>query len=227
MFTYEYYPDGVKKKVISDTGEISYTPSGEILEIRSSQMENNTDQAETSETDDMKPAQSGVYVIYNINSNVGVTNYHEYYGLPQTGFNCYTFALGKSYDLCNPGYYSGRGLDLFSLSGIKLNVEYDQRSLGRGIYDCTVNDSIPYHSWKIVLRIRAGYDYHFMQISNTSDSAWQQKAGWSGPVMQLLGGKNPSNVTWDLYYHNSSTDRYAVDVTGFYNSGMHYMIIRD
>ncbi len=99
--------------------------------------------------------------------------------------------------------------------------------MGRSIYDSTVNDSIPYHSWKIALRIRAGVDYHFMKISNTSGAAWMQKAGIGGPVMQLLGGKNPNNVTWDVYYYNGSTGRYAVGQTSFYNSSVPYMIIRD
>jgi len=224
IIKFEYYPDGAIKKVSSGVREISYTPSGEILRSKSETVGDvKTDTGEDITLD----AASGVYVIYNINNDVGVTNFHTYYGLPQSGFNCYTFAIGMYEDLCNPGYYSGRSLDLYSLSGIKLNVEKDQESLGRYIYDSTVNAPIPHHSWKIALRIRAGEDYHFMKISNSSDAAWQQKAGIGGPVMQLLGGKTPNSVTWDLYYYNRSTGKYAVYYSGFYNSSIHYMIIRD
>ncbi len=224
LFKYEYYPDGTKKKIISDTEEISYTPSGEVLEIRSSKMENTADSVDTSEADDVTPASSGVYVLYNINNEVGVTNFHTYYGLPQSGFNCYTFAIGKVHEVRHPGYYSGNPLDLYSLSGIKLNTEHDQRSLGRHIYDCTVNQSVPVHSWKMALRIRVGQDYHFMSMSG---QPWKQKAGISGPVMYLLGGKNPNNVSWDTYRYNILTGKYVVFETGFYNSATHYMMIRD
>lgn len=89
--------------------------------------------------------------------------------------------------------------------------------------------SIPAHSWKIALRIKSGDDYHFMKISNTSGAAWQQKAGQGGPVMQLLSGKTPSTVSWDMYAYNSSTGKYVVDKDklGYYNSSIYYMIIKD
>lgn len=221
---YDYYANGEPKRIISGTEEINYSPSGAILSVETKVM-NSIDL--TQDDNVALAASTGVKILYNINSNVGVTNFHTYYGLSQTGFNCYTFAIAKHKDRCNPGYYSGRSLNLSSLSGIKLNVEKDQAKLGRTIYDSTVGASMPVHSWKIALRIKSGYDYHFMKISNSSSAAWQQKAGKGGPVMQLRGGKTPSSVSWDTYIYNSSTGKYKVGTSGFYNSAIKYMIIKD
>ena len=171
---------------------------------------------------------AAVSVLYHINSQVSVTNYHTYYGLQQSGFNCYTFAIGKTTRIADPGYYSNRNLPLSSISGIKLNVEKDQESLSRTIYDTTVNANIPDgHCWKIALRIRPSEDYHFMKINYGSGKLWQFKDGRNGPVMQLRSGYTPANASWDTYDYNSSLGKYVVFSSGYYNSTRYYMMIRE
>lgn len=224
VIKFDYYNDGEIKKITSNVDGNNYMLTGDISKDRILETVKNINK----KTEDSLTlaADSGVYVTYNINNNVGVTNFFTYYNVSAWAFNCYTFALGIYNDRKDPGNYSGRDLNLSSISGIKLNVEKDQESLGRSIYDSTVNASIPSHSWKIALRIRNGEDYHFMKISNESGASWQQKAG-TGPVLQLLNGKTPSDITWDTYYYNSSTGKYAVQTSGFYNSSIKYMIIKD
>lgn len=214
IIKYDYYKDGTLKKIDSNIEEIDNVLLGNIKDLN----QNKTM---------LLSAKSGVKILYNINNNVGVTNFHTYYGLTQSGFNCYTFAIGKYKELRNPGYYSGRSLNLSSLSGIKLNVEKDIKKLGKSIYDSTVGASIPGHSWKIALRIKSGVDYHFMKISNVSGAAWQQKSGKGGPVLQFRGGRTPSNTSWDMYKYNKIKDKYVVYQTGFYDSAIKYMMIKD
>ena len=161
--------------------------------------------------------------MYNINSSVGVTNYHTYYGLSQSGFNCYSFAIGKTDRVYDPGYFSNRSLNLNSVTGIKTNVEKDVQSLGMSIYNTNVSATIEAHCWKIALKIRAGADYHFMMTSRTAD--WRFKAGIGGPVMQVLSGKTPSSITWDMYKKSGS--KYVVSQSAYYNSALYYMMIRD
>jgi hypothetical protein len=229
MFKYEYYPNGNKKRVISDAEVINYTPSGEKINIEFANAKSKkTGTLVSGEKGDAALSQTGIYVLYDINSEVGVTNYHTYYGLLQNGFNCYTHAIARRYEIKHPGYYSGRE-PVLNLLGIKYNVEKDQENLGRQIYDCFVNDSIPSHGWKIALRVKQGYDYHFMIKSSTS-TPWRFKAGQSGPVMQLLEGKNPEGVSWDQYIPDIWTNKMIVDPNGgkgFYNGNRKYMIIKE
>lgn len=227
---YNYYSDGKLQKVITNNRQIYYTQQGKIEKVKEgNDTFNIISQDQVNIIDDVPPmrATSSISVLYNINSNVGVTNYHTYYNLNQSGFNCYSFAIGKYDRSYNPGYFSNRNINLNSLSGIKYNVEQDQKSLGRSIYDSTVNGNISYHSWKIALRIRPGADYHFMERSNTADSPWRFKAGVGGPVMQLLNGKTPDNITWDIYSKPLLSSKYKVHTSGYYNSSISYMIIRD
>ena len=98
------------------------------------------------------------------------------------------------------------------------------KSLGRSIYDCSVNASIPAHSWEIALRINQGKDYHFMQKSR--DMSWGFKAGKSGPVMEVLNGRNPNAITWDTYYKPLFSSQYQVNNTAYYTGSIAYMLIR-
>ena len=221
---YSYYSNGQVKKKSTSEQTINYNINGEIQSIKSKDQilfrknDSNVDMSTMPKT-----LASGISVLYNINSSVGVTNYHTYYGLSQSGFNCYSFALGKVNSIYNPGYFSGRSLNLNSVTGIKTNVEKDVESLGMSIYNSNVSATIPTHCWKIALRIKSGVDYHFMEKG--INAPWRFKAGKTGPVMQLLNGKNPSNVTWDIYKKSGS--KYVVNKSGFYNSTIYYMKIRD
>ena len=217
---YDYYPNGQIQKEITSEQTTYYDPKGEIQTITSA------DQMLFNSTN-LHPIQkvlaSGISVLYNINSSVGVTNYHTYYGLSQSGFNCYSFAIGKTDRVYNPGYFSNRSLNLNSVTGIKTNVEKDVQSLGMSIYNTNVSAAIEAHCWKIALKIRAGADYHFMMKSRTAD--WRFKAGRGGPVMQVLSGKTPSSITWDMYKKSGS--KYVVHQSAYYNSALYYMMIRD
>ncbi|NLV22041.1 MAG: hypothetical protein GXY49_08660 [Syntrophomonadaceae bacterium] len=226
FLNFSYYSDGSLKQKTTNTQKTYYTPSG-LLEktvINGTTFINSSDDATKNSNSINIMSSGGVSVLYNINNSVGVTDYCTYYGLTQSGFNCYTHAIAKRSEVRNPGYYSGRSLNLYSLSGIKLNVEKDQESLGRRIYDTTVGASISGHSWKIVLRINPGNDYHFM-ICSSNNSAWQFKAGIGGPVMRVLNGYTPDDITWDIYVLNSSTNKYEVYSSSYYTSAMKYMMI--
>lgn len=226
IIKYDYYSNGQLQKKTSSEQTIYYTPQGEVKKITSSnQVLFDSATSNPLITQIQRSIGTNISVLYNINSYVGVTNYHTYYGLPQNGFNCYSYAIGKYERIYDPGYFSKRNLSLVSFSGIKLNVEQDMKSLSRGIYDCNVNDSIGVHSWKIALRIRHGEDYHFMKKSR--NMSWGFKAGKGGPVMEVLNGKNPSNITWDQYYKPLFSSKYKVYKSSFYNSQIAYMMIRD
>lgn len=219
---YDYYPNGTIKEISTDVEELKFTPEGTLT----NQVLGDLPDVNTSAQKSMTLASSsGIYVIYNIDSNSGVTNFHTYYGLTLDKFNCYGFAIARYSDRINPGYYSNRAYTSSSLSAIKLNVEKDQESLGRYIYDSSVSASIPAHSWKIALRHRVNGDYHFMSISNTSGAPWRHKPG-IGDVIELLNGKTPSSITWDAYAYNYWGEL-VVATAGYYNSAIHYMIIRD
>ena len=68
-----------------------------------------------------------------------------------------------------------------------------------------------------------------MKKSYGSSSNWEFKAGVPGPVMRVLNGKTPSQITWDLYYLNPSTKKWELNVSNFYNelSAPKYMVIKD
>ena len=222
---YDYYADGQLQRVASNEQTTYYTPQGEIQKIMSS------DQTLFSDSDSnilmgVTPTSlgSGISVLYNINSSVGVTNYHTYYGLSQSGFNCYSYAIGKVNGIYNPGYFSKRSLNLNSITGIKTNVEKDVASLGMSIYNSTVSESIGSHCWKNALRIRAGSDYHFMSKGRTT--SWGFKAGKGGPAMEVLNGKTPSSITWDTYV-KPLLGNYKVGTSVYYNSSIYYMMIKD
>lgn len=222
--SYSYDSNGIlQTKSVGNTA-IYYDETGNIKKILKDGSIIFSDKAEKA----ISSKAAAVSVLYHINNQVSVTNYHTYYGLQQSGFNCYTFAIGKTTRIADPGYYSNRDLPLSSISGIKLNVEKDQESLSRTIYDTTVNASIPDgHCWKIALRIRPSEDYHFMKINYGSGKLWQFKDGRNGPVMQLRTGYTPSNASWDTYGYNSSLGKYIVLSSGYYNSARYYMMIRE
>lgn len=140
--TYDYYPDDQLLKVGADDKATYYTLDGDVEKITSA---NQTVYDMNQPSPSAVPApRSGYTVQYNINNDVGVTNAHSYYGLAQDGFNCYSFAIGRMENSYNPGMFSGLGLNLNSVTGIKYNVEQDQRALERNIYNSGVNDSIAF-----------------------------------------------------------------------------------
>ncbi len=174
---------------------------------------------------------SNVTVEYNINSDVCVLNWHEVYNVSQSSFNCYSYVAGWTLDIFNPGYFSGQLLTqpIVTDSLVKKYTEDDQEALGRDIYDCGVNDTHNSHAWKIALKVRPAYDYHFMGKSYSTSSRpthWEFKAGKGGPVMRLLNNKTPSQVTWDMYAPSASGN-YVVSWSNVYTSSLHYMIIQD
>lgn len=75
------------------------------------------------------------------------------------------------------------------------------------------------------------YDFHFMR--RTADGCWRFKAGQNGPVMQINNfgrfkywGYNPSNISWDLYNHNTSfvgLQIYNVAKKNYYTSNIVYI----
>lgn len=146
-----------------------------------------------------------VEVEYNVDSNVCVLNWHKVYGLAQGSFNCYAYAIGRSHiGTVHPGNISGNTYErsAITLSRMKKFTEQDQENLGRDIYDSTVNATHNSHAWKIALKVRSGYDYHFMKRSynsSTNPSQLEFKCGTDGPVMRLRSNKTPSTVTWDSY----------------------------
>ena len=165
-------------------------------------------------------------VQYNINSSVGVTNFMASYGLNEGACNCYGFAMAKYTDNRDPGYFAGKYYGSMlkdNLNTLKIAVEEDVDALGRYAFDCGISDSFTSHQWKIAMRIRTGYDYHFMKQSY--QGPWMFKAGSTGPVMQLLSNRTPQGVSWDTYSYNVSTSRYQVEMSGCYNSSIYYMII--
>ena len=92
----------------------------------------------------------------------------------------------------------------------------------RKIYDCGVNTSIPGHCWQIALRIRPGDDFHFM--SRNRNMSWGFKAGKICPVMEVLNGRTPNDITWDMYEPSNGT--YSVFQSNYYTSTIAYMMIR-
>lgn len=226
QIAYNYYSDGQLEKVETNNQQTYYSRSGNIEKItNTNKVLFDVNQPATFSSPTTRSIGSNISVLYNINSYVGVTNFHTYYGLSQSGFNCYSYAIGKHDRSYNPGNLSGRTLNLSSFSGIKANVEADQRSLSRGIYDCAVNADIPGHCWEIALRIRSGQDYHFMQKSR--DRSWGFKAGVGGPVMEVLSNRTPNDITWDTYNKPLFSSQYKVQTSAFYNSQISYMMIRD
>lgn len=182
-------------------------------------------------------SRSGISVIGYINDEVAITNYHTYYGLNQTGFNCYTFAIGKSSELNHPGYYSNKPIppnqysplfpSYMTIATIKLYTEEDQEALGRSTYDTTVNGTHNSHAWKIAVRVSPGYDYHFMKRSYNSatlPSYWEFKAGQANPVMRLRGNYTPSTASWDTYLF---VGNYVYITEDVYTSKLHYICIQD
>lgn len=226
QIAYNYYSDGQLQKVATNNQEIYYSNSGNIEKVTSTnKILFDVNQPAPFSSSTTRGIESDVSVLYNINSYVGVTNFHKFYGLSQSGFNCYSYACGKYDRSYNPGHFSGKSLNLNSFSGIKANVEADQRSLGRGIYDCAVNAEIPGHCWEIALRIRSGSDYHFMQKDR--GQSWGFKAGIGGPVMEVLSNRNPNNITWDTYNKPLFSSQYKVLNSAYYNSEISYMMIRN
>lgn len=164
-------------------------------------------------------------VQYKINSDVGVTNFLESYGLGLGSCNCYGFSMGTYTKSIDPGTFAGKYYSTMlkdNLNTLKLAVEEDQTALGRHFFDCGISDNFTSHQWKIAMRIRTGQDYHFMKQSY--QGPWMFKAGNTGPVMQLLSNKTPQ-VSWDQYVYNVSTHQYQVETSKFYNSAIKYMLI--
>lgn len=219
----------------------SYTESGELLSYTVTQADGvvkTVSQFESSpvfNTDStvLSTKASGISVLYNINSSVSVLNWHTYYGLKQNSFNCYSYSIGKAGQILDPGEISGNTITSsgdITLSKMKKYTELDQEKLGRDIYDSTVSETHNSHAWKIALRVSPGYDYHFMKRSYNSTSLpshWEFKAGKGGPVMRLRNSKTPSDVTWDMYIENTSTNKYVVYASNVYTSSIKYMIIQD
>lgn len=237
-YEFTYTPQGKVNSAELPDGEILtyfYDNDGKEISIISSVngvIKNNVNAnlANTMEDEGVIPRSSSASVLYNINNYVGVTNFHTLYGLDQEGFNCYTYSIGKTNDLVNPGYYYGDyslNETNVTLSKTKLLTEYDQEALGRSIYDSTVSASHNSHAWKIALRVCPYVDYHFMKKSYGTSTAWEFKAGWPGPVMRVLNGYNPTQISWDTYQRSSSTGRYVVQYSGVYTSAINYMIIQD
>lgn len=239
LYTYSYNDKGLLTKACLPTGEIvdyTYAENGDLVSKMSSTRGEISTQDSNLISNTITPRDSisdSISIQYNINDQVGVTNFVEACGLDQFGFNCYTFAIAKYTDLCNPGTYSNIAITdkatQYTASTIKAYTESDQRNLGRQIYDSTVDAAIPGHSWKIVLKMRVGDDYHFMKRSNGSSGSayWQFKAGAPGPVMRLRDDYTPSTVSWDMYSYNIWLG-YTVYETNYYNdSGIYYMIIED
>ncbi len=214
---YTYYNDGTKKETITNI-------NGKIHSYINKESNVNLNSINNSIT-----PYATINILYKIGTNIGVTNWHTAYGLSQTSFNCYTYSIGKAGEARDPGYYSKSYNNNHTTAGAKLNAENDQEALGRKIYDSTVSGSHDAHSWKIALKVRKNYDYHFMKKSYGSSSNWEFKAGVPGPVMRVLNGKTPSQITWDLYYLNPSTKKWELDVSNFYNelSAPKYMVIKD
>lgn len=214
---YTYYNDGTKKETITNI-------NGEIHSYINKESNVNLNSINNSIT-----PYATINILYKIGTNIGVTNWHTAYGLSQTSFNCYTYSIGKAGEARDPGYYSKSYNNNHTTAGAKLNAENDQEALGRKIYDSTVSGSHDAHSWKIALKVRKNYDYHFMKKSYGSSSNWEFKAGVPGPVMRVLNGKTPSQITWDLYYLNPSTKKWELNVSNFYNelSAPKYMVIKD
>lgn len=214
---YTYYDDGTKKETITNI-------NGKIHSYINKESNVNLNSINNSIT-----PYATINILYKIGTNIGVTNWHTAYGLSQTSFNCYTYSIGKTGEARDPGYYSKSYNNNHTTTGAKLNAENDQEALGRKIYDSTVSGSYDAHSWKIALKVRRNCDYHFMKKSYGSSSNWEFKAGVIGPVMRVLNGKTPSQITWDLYYLNPSTKKWALDVPNYYNefSAPKYMVIKD
>ena len=234
-YKYIYNSQGKVSSAELPNGEIltySYDANGNEVSVTSStkgvvRTNSSTSLSTYSDKNSAMSRSSSASVLYNVNNYVGVTNFHLLYNLPQNGFNCYTYSIGKHNDRCNPGYYSGLGIPDLALSTIKLLTEYDQDALGRSIYDSSVNGSHNSHAWKIALRVSPS-DYHFMKKSYGSSASWEFKAGKGGPVMRLLNSYNPGQVTWDTYA-TYSTDHtgYFVYRSNVYTSNTEYMVIQD
>lgn len=159
--------------------------------------------------------------------SIGVTNFLAAYGLKDGSCNCYGFAMGRYTDHKNPGQHAGKNYNSMlwdNINTLKLAVEEDQSALGHYSFDCNVSTSFSSHQWKIVMRTRIGYDYHFMKQSY--QGPWMFKAGNSGSVMQLLNNLTPERVTWDSYDFNFSTNRYQVQFSNCYLAPTYYMIIQ-
>lgn len=219
---YDYYSNGVLRKETSNGKSTYYAPNGDITKIEMANKQIDINEVSSSDILSTRSVDYNIQVLYNINSYVGVTNYHTYYNLPQGSFNCYSYAIGRTESSYSPGYFSGRNINLNSFTGIKLNVEEDIKALGMGIYDCGVNTSIPGHCWQIALRIRPGDDFHFM--SRNRNMSWGFKAGKICPVMEVLNGRTPNDITWDMYEPSNGT--YSVFQSNYYTSTIAYMMIR-
>lgn len=215
---YTYYDDGTKQEIFTSINGKTYN-----------YIKSNEDKMSFNLTNNSIAPYSTISVLYKIGTNIGVTNWHSAYNLSQTSFNCYTYSIGKAGEARDPGYYSKSYNNNLTTTGAKLNTEKDQEALGRKIYDSTVSEAYNSHSWKIALKVRKGDDYHFMKRSYGSSANWEFKAGWQGPVMRVLNSKTPSQITWDAYYLNPSTKKWAVSISNYYNelSAPKYMIIKD
>ncbi len=236
---YDYNDNGLVETATTGNGErlsYSYSKDGCLQKIVSSDkgvlFNENTSSINTSSIMPFASTGSTVKVISKIGSNIGVTNWHTVYKKSVTSFNCYTYAIGMAHDTQprNPGYYSKNNWTASSnitLDKMQLLTKKDEEALGRKIYDSTVNGTFNAHSWIIALRVRQNVDYHFMSKSYGTSSPWKFKAGVSNPVMHVLNGKNPSQITWDTYTPKLGTGTWQVKNSSFYNSGTKYMIIRD
>lgn len=226
VIEYSYYNNGQIKVKKNGDETIYYDKNGDIKKIVRNAGEDTQVSVSDEESDIPQLYADNIEIDYNINNEVGVTNYMDYYGLDNGTYNCYTFAIGEADGRRDPGYYADVNYAIYdSMKMLKLAVEEDQESLGRSTMDTTVGSSISAHQWKIAFRIRTGYDYHFMMKSKSS-IPWRFKAGWAGPVMQLLGSKNPNNVSWDQYEENNSGE-YEVTFEDCYNSETDYLMILD
>ena len=233
--TYSYNEFGLVSTAKSSNGEVLsyiYSNDGGLIKILNKQGENilsNGSIYDSNSIETPKKSRASVQILYKIGTNIGVTNWHTVYNFSRTSFNCYTYAIGKAGQLHNPGYYKTKvdSVPSITLSNIKRLTENDQKALGRTIYDSTVGGSYNSHSWKIALRVKKNYDYHFMKKSYGNSASWEFKAGVECHVMRVLNGKNPSNITWDEYAYNYNTGKSVKVSTGYYNSTIKYMVIRD
>ena len=108
-------------------------------------------------------------------------------------YNCYAHALG----LQEWKYVGGKrgAVKDFSLDNVAKMVEDDLDAMGWSIRPIDSYDSpIEEHEFRIALAT-GPEDYHFMV--QHCDGTWSHKPGYLPTIS--LGGKNPSQVTWDAY----------------------------
>ena len=131
--------------------------------------------------------------------------------------NCYTYAVGRYTDLCNPGDDSGTAPKLYNdVIAVRSAVIEDLWKWGRwgrtisGPYSPILKDE-----YRIAVRVGKNkvpgkdyYDYHFM-VQTSSGGAWAEKHGIGGNTILNAKGKTPADLSWDIpgvkkNYYNSS-----------------------